>query len=774
MRSRSVWRKVGIWLRLITSLTCVLLVGAVGNPSIQAAMPVAPAAQTTLEPPQPQGTPVSASARHGLGYVPSPFELSHPWGEPRLAPQSAPLLDRFDWREQGKVTRVQDQANCGSCYSFASLGSLEAQLLIRNQPRYDFSENSIIECYYQARVQGTNGCDGGNAWLVANYLSTFGTVLESCDPYNPADQLCRTGCPYIKTVTEMWSLYGPNPPAESLKNWLRNYGPLYVTINAGQNDAWGNEFQSYDGSYTLYYPENNSNLLNHAVLLVGWDDNLQYQGGRGGWIVKNSWGTEWGGTCGYGSERGYFTIAYGSAGIGSTPAVFKDWKDYSTSDALLYLDEAGGNDWWGWQGSSQGYGLVVLTPNASGCVTQVEFWTSDPTTDVDIYIYDSFNGSQPSGLLWKQENLTFDFPGYHHALIQPPLQLAARNDVAVMVKFGNAAYQYPIPVDLTGPAAPNRSFVSKTGAAGSWTDLGAQSQPADVGIRLRLAPCGAEETSTPTLRPTTSTPTKTSTRPVTLTPTRTRTSGPSPTFGRNRAYLPLLLRPGPGPQPTATPTRTPTGASPTSTATPSSGWVTIKEENFEGSFPNAWRLEGVDYEWAKRNCRPASGSFSGWAVGGGSRGQPLACGSNYPDMVSSWMIYGPFSLADATAAEVRFSYWLYSEKDWDTLFVGASTDGDWFYGPFASGDSGGWQSERFDLTNVDTLGNLAGRSQVWIGFAFETDGYRNYREGAFVDNIVLRKSATGSAGPESELKGTNLRVREGAISVRETLRRFGR
>ena len=718
MRSRSAWRKVGIWLRLITSLTCALLVGAVGDSSIQAAMPVAPAAQTTFELPQPQGTPVSASARHGLGYVPSPFELNHPWGEPRLAPQSAPLLDRFDWREQGKVTRVQDQANCGSCYSFASLGSLEAQLLIRNQPRYDFSENNIVECYYQARVQGKNGCDGGNAWLVANYLSTFGTVLESCDPYNPADQPCRTGCPYIKTVTEMWSLYGPNPPVESLKNWLRNYGPLYVTINAGQNDAWGNEFQSYDGSYTLYYPENNSNLLNHAVLLVGWDDNLQHQGGRGGWIVKNSWGTEWGGTCGYGSERGYFTIAYGSAGIGSTPAVFKDWKDYSTSDALLYLDEAGGNDWWGWQGSSTGYGLVVLTPNASGCVTQVEFWTSDPTTDVDIYIYDSFNGSQPSGLLWKQENLTFDFPGYHHVLIQPPLQLAARNDVAVMVKFGNAAYQYPIPVDLTGPAAPNRSFVSKTGAAGSWTDLGAQSQPADVGIRLRLAPCGAEETSTPTLRPTTSTPTKTSTRPITLTPTRTRTPGPSPTFGRNRAYLPLLLRPGPGPRPTATPTlgetetptRTPTGASPTSTATPSSGWVTIKEENFEGSFPNAWRLEGFDYKWGKRDCRAAGGAFSGWAVGGGSRGQSLACGSNYPDDANSWMIYGPFSLADATAAEVRFSYWLYSENDYDTLFVGASTDGEWFYGPYASGDSGGWQSGRFDLTNVDTLGNLAGRS----------------------------------------------------------------
>jgi len=651
-------------------------------------------------------------------------------------------------------------------------------MLIRNQPRYDFSENNIVECYYQARVQGKNGCDGGNAWLVTNHLSAFGTVLESCDPYSPADQNCLPGCPHIKTVTEMWAFYGPNPPVESLKNWLRNYGPLYVTINSGGHDpntAWGNEFENYNGSYTLYYPQNNSNLLDHVVLLVGWDDSLQHQGGQGAWIVKNSWGTNWGGTCGYGSEKGFFTIAYGSAGIGSMPAVFKDWKDYSASDTLLYLDDAGANNWWGWQGGRTGYGLVVLTPNTSGCAYQVEFWTSDPTNDVDIYIYDSFNGSQPSGLLWKRENLTFDFAGYHYVPIQPPLQLAAGNDVAVMIKFSNAEYQYPIPVDMVGPTTRNRSFVSQTGAAGSWTDMGAQSQPADVGIRLRMAPCGAQETSTPTQRPATATPTKTSTKQFTLTPTRTRTLGASPTLGRNRAYLPLLLKPGAGQQPTSTPTlratstrtRTPTQRPPTPTVTPSSGWVIIKSENFEGSFPNQWSLFGGDYTWGKRNCHAAGGSYSGWAVGGGSSGQSLACGSDYPDDVDSWMIYGPFSLADATAAEVLFSHWVYSENDFDTLFVGASIDGDWFYGPYFSGDSEGWLDGRFDLTNVATLGNLAGRAQVWIAFAFQTDEDTNYREGAFVDNIVLHKRATGSSGlePGGEAvpafgQGSGMRVRE--------------
>lgn len=779
LRSRFVWKKAGSSLRLTLLLLCILFVGVVGFSSSWAATPVAPAGRLAVELPQLTLTPEDDSSPYGRGYVPAPFELNRTWGEPHLAPQSAPLPDRFDWRTQGKVTRVQNQGPCGSCYAFACLGSLESQLLIRNQPRYDFSENNIVECHWEARAQGRNGCDGGNVWLVTNHLSAFGTVEESCDPYNPANESCRTGCPYIKTVTEMWALYGANPPVESLKTWLRDYGPLYVAINAGQTvpggqcaDWWCQAFQTYDGSYTLYNPDNDPYKLNHAVLLVGWDDNLQHQGGRGAWIVKNSWGTNWGGTCGYGSEKGYFTIAYGSAGIGSMPAVFRDWKDYSASDTLLYLDDAGVNNWYGWRDSTTAYGLVVLTPGANGCATQVEFWTSDATDDVDIYIYDSFNGSQPSVLLWKRENLSFDFAGYHHVAIQPPLQLTAGNDVAVMIQFSNAEYQYPVPVDLKGPIAPGRSFASGTGAAGSWVDLGAQSQPADVGIRLRMAPCGARETSTPTQRPATATPTKTTTRPVTLTPTRTRTPGSSPTLGRNRAYLPLLLRPGAVSQPTATPTlratSTSTPRAPTITPTSASDWVIIKEENFEGDFPNNWTITGADYTWGKRNCRAAGGSYSGWAVGGGSRGQSLTCGSNYPDNAGTGLVYGPFSLADARAAEVLFDYWFNSEEDYDLLYITASIDGREFYGLERSGDSGGWRSERFDLTNVYVLGNLAGQPQVWIGFSFGTDGDTNEPEGAYVDNIVLRKAATGSAsGAGAELEGTSLRLHEGRISLRE-------
>ena len=120
-----------------------------------------------------------------------------------------------------------------------------------------------------------------------------------------------------------------------------------------------------------------------------------------------------------------------------------------------------------------------------------------------------------------------------------------------------------------------------------------------------------------------------------------------------------------------TPTRTPT-ATPTSTrtATPANtptntpgpgGWITLLEEGFETTPGPLWRFldnNGANfgaYQWGRRDCRPYAGSYSAWAVGGGADGEKLACGSTYPDNVATTMTYGPFSLADAKMAQMRFN-----------------------------------------------------------------------------------------------------------------------
>jgi len=136
----------------------------------------------------------------------------------------------------------------------------------------------------------------------------------------------------------------------------------------------------------------------------------------------------------------------------------------------------------------------------------------------------------------------------------------------------------------------------------------------------------------------------------------------------------------------------------------------------------------------------------GW--GAGAQGSSLGCGANYPNNAESWMLYGPFSLANTTAAELRFKLWLDTELNYDWVCRLASIEGDTgFDGSCTSGDSEGWIDMTLNLANLPTLGSLLGQPNVWIAIVFVSDASTTYPEGGYVDNIVLRKCPTGATCP---------------------------
>ena len=164
---------------------------------------------------------------------------------------------------------------------------------------------------------------------------------------------------------------------------------------------------------------------------------------------------------------------------------------------------------------------------------------------------------------------------------------------------------------------------------------------------------------------------------------------------------------------------------------------TIMTDDFEGDFPGTeWQRSG-DPSWGKTNYKDHTGSYSIWCAKDGTKG--VEPGSGYPNICQSMIIYGPFDLSKANYAQLRFWYLLDTEYEKDWFFYMASTDGNNFQGIGMSGESRNWDEGMLHLNNLIDLGDITGRSQVWVAFIFESDNSSTADNGVYVDDVELTK-----------------------------------
>ena len=476
---------------LLLATSTLALSSAEPTPSVRAQAPPPNGPRQPQMAPLRQGSlPGTALSANGptAGSLLLPVDLSH-LSERRLggAILAGDLPDVFDWRDQNGrsyVTPARDQRPCAACYAFSFLGQMEAKLLMDGAGSYDLSENQAKECNWTARSRfeyppGSpwGNCSGGNSFMLANLFSQTGTVLESCDPYVGGDVGCNTTCPYQQTVLD-WRLItaGPAPEPDVLKRYLYEHGPLsvsmFIDLDGGFNPA-------YDGSFTLDY-EVAPDRANHTVLLAGWSNRLPpvrgETGPADGWVLKNNWGPNWG-------DQGFFYVRYGAANIGAISSFVHRWQEYDPGGQLWHYDEGGWWHSWGCEDTSA-WALARFTAPSDAIIERVEFWTTDATTDVDVFLYREFDGDRLSGLLAGKLDSRFDEVGYHSVRLDTPIRVARGQDVVAVLKTTNKSYGFPISGDPHGKLEPGRTYLSCEGHW--WHDMGAD-YGADLGIRLRTS-----------------------------------------------------------------------------------------------------------------------------------------------------------------------------------------------------------------------------------------------------------------------------------------------
>ncbi len=211
-------------------------------------------------------------------------------------------MKAFNWRDIGKMTSVKDQKNCGSCWAFSAIGVYEAVFKIMKNTELDLSEQYAVDRMEGKTAAGKTfdcgSCGGGNTPFLHKSMITSGIPTESEFPYQAKDGSSANKVPSLTYKVSMQGYVAlKNPTLRQIKEALCKYGPLYSSVLV--TDL----FMAYgSGVYDAVIP---AGQTNHAIIIVGWDD------AKGAWLIKNSWGADWG-------EEGYMWIKYGCAGIGTT------------------------------------------------------------------------------------------------------------------------------------------------------------------------------------------------------------------------------------------------------------------------------------------------------------------------------------------------------------------------------------------------------------------------------------------------------------------------
>ena len=456
-----------------------------------------------------------------FGFVPSLVDRSYLKEQGEEIRAAEPLPPRWDSRERGWLTNVKKQSPYGTCWAHAAMANLETLLRIREPSRYDsidlpnLSENNLVrQSLYDPRPGKSLHNSGGFYSKAMAYLTRWaGPIDETQDPYPTQENAYKTENSNVRgnTLLHVQDIIMFSPKAsplghDAIKRAVMEYGGVWVSYKADpaiklkQNGmSFSLPFLAKDGKsffnwWSYVFPDPEKKLFsNHAVLLVGWDDEypagnfacytipgdeaLPVPPGNGAYLIKNSWGTSNG-------DDGYYWVSYYDSNMLYDESYVVPRIERTDNYGGIYEHDPLGSVY-PFPYPEYSWGANVFTATNDDAIAAVGFYPQSPGTEYTIQIRTGLGSSGPEGGILVDaagQSGVVEHAGYATIPLEVPVEVSKGERFAIILRLRSPNYATPFATETDirmggatvsdsshAMAREGESFVSRDGT--SWTDL---------------------------------------------------------------------------------------------------------------------------------------------------------------------------------------------------------------------------------------------------------------------------------------------------------------